>query len=129
MFKSVSKPLPDLKDWNYFIDQWGIAWAEFDRDGENQNSLGRRPLEELMEIVQNVEQGARKREIRGLVISSAKPSGFIVGADIREFEDLTTEMDVIDKLRPVNALFERVERLPVPVVAAINGFCLGGGLE
>jgi len=129
MFKSVSKPLPDLKDWHYSIDQWGIAWAEFDRDGESQNSLGRRPLEELMEIVQNVEQGAQKREIRGLVISSAKPRGFIVGADIREFEDITTEMDVIDKLRPVNALFERIEQLPVPVVAAINGFCLGGGLE
>jgi 3-hydroxyacyl-CoA dehydrogenase/enoyl-CoA hydratase/3-hydroxybutyryl-CoA epimerase len=129
MFKSVSKPLPELKDWKYFVDQWGIAWAAFDRDGESQNSLGRRPFEELMEIVQNVEQGARKREIRGLVISSAKPRGFIVGADIREFEDLATQIDVIDKLRPVNALFDRIERLPVPVVAAINGFCLGGGLE
>jgi 3-hydroxyacyl-CoA dehydrogenase/enoyl-CoA hydratase/3-hydroxybutyryl-CoA epimerase len=32
-------------------------------------------------------------------------------------------------LRPVNALFDRIERLPVPVVCAINGFCLGGGLE
>ncbi|MEE9547504.1 MAG: 3-hydroxyacyl-CoA dehydrogenase, partial [Hyphomicrobium sp.] len=80
MFKSVSKPLPKVKDWKYFVDQWGIAWAAFDRDGESQNSLGRRPFEELMEIVQNVEQGARKREIRGLVISSAKPRGFIVGA-------------------------------------------------
>ena len=129
MFRSVLKPLPDLKDWHYFVDQWGIAWAEFDREGESQNSLGRRPLEELMEIVQNVEQGAGKREIRGLVIYSGKPRGFIVGADIREFEDLATEMDVIDKLRPVNALFDRIERLPVPVVAAINGFCLGGGLE
>jgi 3-hydroxyacyl-CoA dehydrogenase/enoyl-CoA hydratase/3-hydroxybutyryl-CoA epimerase len=38
-------------------------------------------------------------------------------------------MDVIDKLRPVNALFDRIERLRAPVVAAINGFCLGGGLE
>jgi 3-hydroxyacyl-CoA dehydrogenase/enoyl-CoA hydratase/3-hydroxybutyryl-CoA epimerase len=129
MFKSVSKPLPDLKDWNYFIDQWGIAWAAFDREGESQNSLGRRPLEELMQIVQQIEQDAQKREIRGLVISSAKPRGFIVGADIREFEDIATEIDVVDKLRPVNALFDRIERLPIPVVAAINGFCLGGGLE
>lgn len=129
MFKSVSRPLPELKDWRFFVDQWGIAWAEFDREGESQNALGRRPFEELAEIVQKVEEGAKKREIRGLVISSAKERGFIVGADIREFADLSTEMDVIDRLRPVNALLDRIERLPVPVVCAINGYCLGGGLE
>ena len=129
MFKAVSKPLPDLKDWRLMVDQWGIAWAEFDREGESQNSLGRRPLEELAQIVEEVEKGARAHEIRGLVISSGKERGFIVGADIREFADLTTEMDVIDKLRSVTALFDRIERLPVPVVCAINGFCLGGGLE
>lgn len=129
MFRPVSKPLPDLKDWRFSIDQWGIAWAEFDREGESQNSLGRRSLEELGEIVVKVEDGARKGEVRGLVIMSGKERGFIVGADIREFADLTTEVDVIDKLRPVTALFDRIERLPVPVVAAINGFCLGGGLE
>jgi 3-hydroxyacyl-CoA dehydrogenase/enoyl-CoA hydratase/3-hydroxybutyryl-CoA epimerase len=129
MFKSVSKPLPDLKDWRFTVDQWGIAWAEFDRDGESQNSLGRRPLEELGQIVEKVEEGARARDIRGLVIASGKERGFIVGADIREFAELGTEMDVIENLRPVTALFDRIERLSVPVVCAINGFCLGGGLE
>ncbi len=129
MFKAVSRPLPDLKDWDFSIDQWGIAWAKFDREGESQNSLGRRPLEELAQIIENVEGGARKREVRGLVIYSGKPRGFIVGADVREFSDLKTEMEVIEKLRPVNALFDRIERLSIPVVAAINGFCLGGGLE
>jgi 3-hydroxyacyl-CoA dehydrogenase / enoyl-CoA hydratase / 3-hydroxybutyryl-CoA epimerase len=129
MFKAVSTPLPDLKDWKFSIDQWGIGWAAFDREGESQNSLGRRPLEELGEIVQEVEKGAATGAVRGLVISSGKERGFIVGADIREFADIKSEMDVIDRLRPVNALFDRIERLPVPVVCAINGFCLGGGLE
>ncbi|HEX9881547.1 MAG TPA: 3-hydroxyacyl-CoA dehydrogenase NAD-binding domain-containing protein [Hyphomicrobium sp.] len=129
MFKSVSKPLPDLKDWRLIVDQWGIAWAEFDREGESQNSLGRRPLEELAKIVDTVEEGARAKDIRGLVISSGKERGFIVGADVREFADLASEMDVIEQLRPVTALFDRIERLSVPVVCAINGFCLGGGLE
>src|SRR3972149_5585650 len=129
MFKAVSKPLPDLKDWRFSVDQGGIAWAEFDREGESQNSLGRRPFEELAQIVEKVEEGARARQIRGLVVASGKERGFIVGADIREFSDLATEMDVIDRLRPVNSLFDRIERLPVPVVIAIHGFCLGGGLE
>ena len=129
MFKALSRPLPDLKDWRFSVDQWGIGWAEFDREGESQNSLGRRPLEELAQIVGKVEEGARDKSIRGLVIISAKERGFIVGADIREFADFTTESDVIEKLRHVTALFDRIERLPVPVVCAINGFCLGGGLE
>lgn len=129
MFKAVSQPLPDLKDWRLSVDQWGIAWAELDREGESQNSLGRRPMEELAQIVDAVEAGARARDIRGLVISSGKERGFIVGADIREFADLKTEMDVIDALRPVTALFDRIERMPVPVVCAIDGYCLGGGLE
>ncbi len=129
MFKAVSRPLPDLKDWRFSVDQWGIAWAELDREGESQNSLGRRPLEELAEIVAAVETGARDKSIVGLVLISGKERGFIVGADIREFADIKTETDVVERLRPVTALFDRIENLPVPVVCAINGFCLGGGLE
>lgn len=129
MFKAVSRPLPNLKDWRFSIDQWGIAWAEFDREGESQNALGQRPLEELGEIIAEIEKRARDKQVVGLVILSGKERGFIVGADIREFADLRTETDVVDKLRPVTGLFDRIENLPIPVVCAINGFCLGGGLE
>src|SRR5437762_14321856 len=90
MFKAVSTPLPSLKDWRFNVDQWGIGWAEFDREGESQNSLDRRAFEELAQIVAKVEEGARSREIIGLVIASGKERGFIVGADIREFSDLST---------------------------------------
>lgn len=129
MFKAVSRPLPNLKDWRFSIDQWGIAWAEFDREGESQNALGQRRLEELGEIIAEIEKRARDKQVVGLVILSGKERGFIVGADIREFADLRTETDVVDKLRPVTGLFDRIENLPIPVVCAINGFCLGGGLE
>ncbi|WP_072377202.1 3-hydroxyacyl-CoA dehydrogenase NAD-binding domain-containing protein [Hyphomicrobium sp. NDB2Meth4] len=129
MFKAVSRPLPNLKDWRFSIDQWGIAWAEFDREGESQNALGQRPLEELGEIIAEIEKRGRDKQVVGLVILSGKERGFIVGADIREFADLRTETDVVDKLRPVTGLFDRIENLPIPVVCAINGFCLGGGLE
>ena len=50
-----------LRDWRFSIDPQGIAWAVFDREGESQNSLGRRPLEELGAIVERVEQGARDK--------------------------------------------------------------------
>ncbi len=118
-----------LRDWRFSIDLQGIAWAVFDREGESQNSLGRRALEELGAIVERVEQGARDRSIRGLVFISGKEKGFIVGADVREFEELTSERQVVDSVTLVNAYLDRIERLPVPVVCCIHGFCLGGGLE
>jgi 3-hydroxyacyl-CoA dehydrogenase/enoyl-CoA hydratase/3-hydroxybutyryl-CoA epimerase len=121
--------LTALRDWKFSIDNEAIAWAIFDREGESQNALGRRPIEELMAIVERVEAGARDKTIRGLAILSGKDKGFIVGADIREFEQLTSEQVVLDALRPVNAMLERIERMPVPVVCGIHGVCLGGGLE
>lgn len=125
----MSELLNDLKDWRLTLDLESIAWAEFDREGESANSLGRRPLEELMRIVGRVEEGARNGEIVGLVITSGKEKGFIVGADIREFEQMTTEAAVIDAISPVNAMLDRIEKMPVPVVAAFHGVCVGGGLE
>ncbi len=121
--------LPHLKDWRLSVDGEGIAWAVFDREGESANSLGRRPIEELAQIVEQVEADARAKTVVGLVIMSGKEKNFIVGADIREFEAFTTEQQVIDSLHPVNAMLDRIERLPVPVVAAIHGACVGGGLE
>ncbi|MGD9805805.1 MAG: 3-hydroxyacyl-CoA dehydrogenase NAD-binding domain-containing protein [Hyphomicrobiaceae bacterium] len=121
--------LATLKDWRFSIDEQGIAWAVFDREGESQNALGRRPLEELGAIVEDVEGLARDKKISGLVFMSGKEKGFIVGADVREFEQFRTEAEVRDAIRPVLDMLDRIEALPVPVVAAIHGFCLGGGLE
>ncbi len=121
--------LSALKDWKVSIDNEGIAWAIFDREGESQNSLSRRALEELGQIVAHVEAGARDKTIRGLAFLSGKEKGFIVGADVREFELLTSEQQVLEGVRTANALLDQIERLPIPVVAGIHGFCLGGGLE
>jgi 3-hydroxyacyl-CoA dehydrogenase/enoyl-CoA hydratase/3-hydroxybutyryl-CoA epimerase len=118
-----------LRDWRFSIDEQQIAWAIFDREGESQNALGRRPLEELMAIVERVEAGARDRSIAGLAILSGKEKGFIVGADVREFEQFTAAADVTAAISPVLAMLDRIEKMPVPVVCGIHGFCLGGGLE
>ena len=66
MFKAVSTPLPNLKDWRFSVDQWGIGWAEFDREGESQNSFGRRPFEELAQIVAKVEQVLGSQAIQAM---------------------------------------------------------------
>ncbi len=121
--------LPQLKDWRTKIDAEGIAWATFDRENESMNVLGRRPTEELLQIVEWAEKAASLGDIVGLVFLSAKSNNFIAGADIREFENMKTEQQVRDFLAPAIDLLDRVEKLRVPVVAAIHGFCLGGGLE
>lgn len=118
-----------LHDWRLEIDIESIAWATFDREGESANTLGRRPLEELGRIIEWAGKAAAEKRIRGLGILSGKPSGFIVGADIREFDTLDTEQKVIDAITPVNQMLDSLEKLPIPVVCGIHGFCLGGGLE
>jgi len=125
----MATPLPNLQDWHFSIDFEGIAWAVIDRQGESMNSLGRRPTEELAEIVKTVESAAAAGEAKGLVIISAKESSFIAGADIREFQNFDTEEKIKDVVRQTLELFDRIDRLPVTVVAAIHGYCLGGGLE
>jgi 3-hydroxyacyl-CoA dehydrogenase / enoyl-CoA hydratase / 3-hydroxybutyryl-CoA epimerase len=121
--------LPDLQDWRFTVDFEGIAWAVVDREGESMNSLGRRTTEELGEIVAAVEAAAVSGAVKGLVLISAKESSFIAGADIREFERFDTEQKIEDVVRQTLELVNRIDRLPVPVVAAIHGYCLGGGLE
>lgn len=125
----MAETTSDLRDWRFSIDREGIAWALFDREGESANSLGRRPIEELAAIVERMEAEARAATVKGLVIMSGKERSFIVGADIREFEHFKSEADVVAALNPVNQMLDRLEKLPVPVVAAIHGVCVGGGLE
>ena len=124
-------PLEDLglKDWTFDIDREKIAWATFDREAQSANALGRRPIEELGRIVERAEAAAKAGDIVGLVLQSGKERITIVGADINEFEQLTSEAQVIDMLRNVNGLLNRIEKLPVPVVATVHGACVGGGLE
>ena len=125
----MPKQQPTLHDWKLSVDYEGIAWALMDREGEKVNSLGRRFTEELAEIVLWAEEAGRSGEIKGLVLMSAKPTGFLVGADIREFERFDTEERVKEVVEPTLELLDRIENMPVPVVAAIHGYCLGGGLE
>lgn len=119
----------NLQNWSFEVDFEQIGWAVFDCKDQSMNTLGERSIRELEVITSEVERLALKSEIRGLIFISGKSSNFIAGADIKEFEQLDSEEKVLELTSEVTNLFKRIEALRVPVIAAIHGFCLGGGLE
>ncbi len=106
-------------------DEDGIAWLVFDRAGESANTLSAEVLEEFDAVLTELE---RERPA-GLVIRSAKPSGFIAGADVNAFRGAADADAVEAEIRRAHAIVDRLEVLRSPTVAVIHGFCLGGGLE
>ncbi|HET9426391.1 MAG TPA: fatty acid oxidation complex subunit alpha FadJ [Gemmatimonadaceae bacterium] len=101
-----------------------IIWI--DVPGEPVNTLGPSMVGEFEKVFVEVEQD---RALKGVVIASAKASGFIAGADVEQFSTFRSPHDATQVSALGQELLNRLEKLPVPVVAAINGACLGGGLE
>src|SRR3989442_10438353 len=104
----------------------GLAFLIFDRPHDKVNLLTA-PVVAVLEIL--IDQAAHDKNVRGLVVTSAKPASFIAGADINEIRALRSVQDAEQAWRRGQRLFDAIERLPFPVVAAINGTCLGGGTE
>lgn len=117
--------LDELSHWRIELDASDIAWLIIDRAGEDTNTLGREVLEEFDRIVSALTTATPA----GVILMSGKSSGFIAGADIREFDQLSDSAEVAAEIEAVHALFQRFEDLACYKVAAIDGFCLGGGLE
>lgn len=111
--------------WRLASDIDEVLWLTLDRGDEKTNSLSRAVLEELEEIVGRLEKDPPK----GLVMQSGKPGSFIVGADVREFGSVSSAQEASGYIRRVHKLFNRIEALSFPTVVAIEGYCLGGGLE
>jgi len=113
------------KNFKLTRDADGIAWLLFDRAGASANTLSADVMEELDAVLAELES----HRPAGLVIRSAKPSGFIAGADVNEFRGATETSMVEAAIGRAHAVIDRLEALRVPSVAVIHGFCLGGGLE
>ncbi len=106
--------------------QDGVAVLTFDQPGARANTLGRAAFEEFERHVREL---AGRTDVRGLVLRSGKPGMFIAGADIKEIGTRPDPAAVRAIAERGHALVASFEALPFPTVAAIDGSCMGGGLE
>ena len=89
------------------------------------NALSHAVLEELSAVIEEI--GANP-EVRAVVITGAGPV-FIAGADIKEMAGLQSREQASEAVAQAHTVFNHLDMLPVPVIAAVNGACLGGGNE
>lgn len=103
----------------------GVLVLSLDREGESVNTFSQDVLVELDSLLERLALDPP----RALVLRSAKAKGFIAGADIREFRQFDEKGTIGDSIRRGQQVFQRLAELPCPTVAAIHGFCMGGGTE
>lgn len=89
------------------------------------NALNTATLEQLEEALAGV---AKQTEVRGLIVTGAGEKAFVAGADIAEMMNLNMEQSLAFAARG-HRVFDALERLHCPTLAAVNGFALGGGCE
>jgi 3-hydroxyacyl-CoA dehydrogenase/enoyl-CoA hydratase/3-hydroxybutyryl-CoA epimerase len=103
----------------------GVLVALLDMPGESVNTLRGDFATRFDELCDAVEASAPK----AVVIASAKRGSFIAGADVKLLRGVETEEQAAELSRTGQRVLSRIERSSVPMVAAIHGACLGGGLE
>ena len=114
--------------WQHWIlrrEADGLAWLEIDKADSTTNSLSAAVMEELGSVLDTLDA----EPPAALVIASAKPAGFIAGADIDEFSQIASAADARVLVARGWTLFERLADVSYPTLALIRGHCLGGGLE
>jgi 3-hydroxyacyl-CoA dehydrogenase / enoyl-CoA hydratase / 3-hydroxybutyryl-CoA epimerase len=112
------------KNWHLDVAD-DIATLTLDVPEQSANVLSQEVVGELGHVLTELES----RPLKGLVIRSGKTSGFIAGADVREFQKISDPARAAELARGGQHVLNHIANLPFPTVAAIHGFCLGGGLE
>ncbi len=103
----------------------GLATITINRP-KKLNALNRATIEELNQAFKDLE---RNEEIKVIVITGSGEKAFVAGADISEFAHFSVDEGGRLAAKGQEMLFDFVENLSTPVIAAVNGFALGGGLE
>ena len=109
----------------FAVDANGIGLVTFDQPGRVMNVLTPDLLGGFATLLERLE---KEDGLKGLVLTSGK-SSFIVGADIDQLHQITTVEQAFQLGEELKALMRRMEKCGKPVVAALNGTTLGGGLE
>jgi 3-hydroxyacyl-CoA dehydrogenase/enoyl-CoA hydratase/3-hydroxybutyryl-CoA epimerase len=103
----------------------GVIVVAIDRAGQAVNALSQEMLVELDVLLERLAIDPP----RGVVFRSAKATGFVAGADVREFQEFDARGTVNDALFRGQQTLQKLAALPCPTVAAIHGYCMGGGTE
>ncbi|MEM1201738.1 MAG: 3-hydroxyacyl-CoA dehydrogenase NAD-binding domain-containing protein [Acidobacteriota bacterium] len=103
----------------------GVAWVHLDDKAKSVNTLSTRYF---LWFEQQIDELA-EQPLRGMIFVSDKPGYFVVGADIEELREFEDPAEVKAMIHRGHELVNRFADLPFPVVAAVDGACLGGGLE
>ncbi|MCG9550625.1 fatty acid oxidation complex subunit alpha FadJ [Vibrio harveyi] len=118
--------MSEQKAFSLKIDEQNIAWLAIDVPNEKMNTLQAAFADEMKEIFAQLKDTSG---VKGVIIHSLKPDNFVAGADVRMLEACTTASEAEALAKQGQELFQQLSDLPYPVVAAIHGPCLGGGLE
>jgi 3-hydroxyacyl-CoA dehydrogenase/enoyl-CoA hydratase/3-hydroxybutyryl-CoA epimerase len=121
----MNEAVPDLQ----LEIQYGIALLTFDRPDSKVNLLTRRVMLRLDELLESIEAAADRGQVQALLIRSGKHRNFIAGANIDELAAIESAAEGAEMAGRGQEILLRLERLPLPTVAAIDGPCVGGGLE
>lgn len=106
-------------------DEDGVAWLLLDRAGSTVNAFDAAFFEALDGLLDELGRAPAK----ALVLRSAKPSGFAVGADIDEFRGLADPAEAVRRIEAANRVVDRLATLSRRTIAIIHGACAGGGVE
>jgi len=118
--------MSEQKAFSLKIDEQNIAWLAIDVPNEKMNTLQAAFADEMKEIFAQLKDTSG---VKGMIIHSLKPDNFVAGADVRMLEACTTASEAEALAKQGQELFQQLSNQPYPVVAAIHGPCLGGGLE
>lgn len=112
---------------NLIVNEAGIATLNFDLKGEKVNKFSPEVLDELEAIL---DQAAANKSIKSLILKSGKPGIFIAGADLNTFKAAEHDPALVrEMIRKGHRVFDKLQALPFPTIALIDGVCLGGGTE